>query len=151
MRVERDFKRYKLKIEGNKVYDPIRQMYVPLTPEEDVRQRTIKYLINRMKVPSDKIVVERGLNTFGVEGSRKRIDIGIIGDYHDLAAIIECKAYSLTGTTAPFEQAIDYVMALNIPAYFVTDGIIMEGFSLDPDNHQFLKMDSLPMYESLCV
>jgi hypothetical protein len=56
-----------------------------------------------------------------------------------------------TGTTTPFEQAIDYVMALNIPAYFVTDGIIMEGFSLDPDNHQFLKMDSLPMYESLCV
>ena len=36
-------------------------------------------------------------------------------------------------------------MALNIPAYFVTDGIIMEGFSLDPDNHQFLKMDSLPI------
>lgn len=151
MRIERDLKRYKLKTEGNKVYDPIRQMYVPLTPEEDVRQRTIKYLINRMKVPTDKIVVERGLNTFGVEGSKKRIDIGILGENNYLAAIIECKAYSITGTTAPYAQAIDYVMALNIPAYFVTDGFVMEGFTFDLNNHQFIKMEEIPMYESLCV
>ena len=62
MNIEKDLKRYKLKTdESGKLYDPIRQIFVPATPEEYVRQRMIKYLIGRMKIPAGKIVVEQGL------------------------------------------------------------------------------------------
>ena len=121
MIIEKDLKRYKLKTDASgKLYDPIRQIYVPATPEEKVRQRMIKYLISRMKVPSEKIVVEQGLVKFGVEDQcnrKKRIDIGFYGNYNELAAIIECKAYSIQNVEAPYQQAIDYVRNLKIPAY----------------------------------
>ena len=41
--------------EINKIYDPIRQKYLLLTPEEDVRQKTIKFLMKRLGVPQDRI------------------------------------------------------------------------------------------------
>ena len=155
MIIEKDLKRYKLKTDASgKLYDPIRQIYVPATPEEKVRQRMIKYLISRMKVPSEKIVVEQGLVKFGVEDQcnrKKRIDIGFYGNYNELAAIIECKAYSIQNVEAPYQQAIDYVRNLKIPAYFVTDGVILDGYNYYYDTDQFVKMERIPSYEELCV
>ena len=77
MYIRNIFKRYKLKIEGNQIYDPIRKKYVALTPEEQVRQQTIKFLQQRLKVPADRISVERTLHSLGVPGNWKRIDICI--------------------------------------------------------------------------
>ena len=57
------FNRYKVQTDGDRIYDPIRLKYVHLTPEEIVRQKTIKYLIKRLAVPEDKIIVERRLDT----------------------------------------------------------------------------------------
>ena len=155
MNIEKDLKRYKLKTdESGKLYDPIRQIFVPATPEEYVRQRMIKYLIGRMKVPAEKIVVEQGLVKFGVNDEadkKKRIDIGFYGDYNDLAAIIECKAYSIKDKEAPYAQARSYVRSLKIPAYFVTDGVLLEGYNYYYETDQFVKMDRIPMYEELCV
>lgn len=155
MNIAKDLKRYKLKTdESGKLYDPIRQIYVPATPEEIVRQRIIRYLINRMKVPADKIVVEQGLVKFGVndeENRKKRIDIGFYGYYNDLAAIIECKAYSIKNAEAPYIQAADYVRNLKIPAYFVTDGVILEGYNYYYETDRFVKMHEIPMYDELCV
>lgn len=78
MEVSSIFACYKIKLNDNKVYDPIRRIYVKATPEEIVRQKTIKFLQLRLKVPQDKIIVERALGSLGVAGSRKRIDIGIL-------------------------------------------------------------------------
>lgn len=113
-------KAYKLRIEDGKVFDPIRGKFVPLTPEEDVRQRMIRYMIQEMKVSSDRIVVERMLSGFGVRGSRKRIDIGVLGKDGRLEAVIECKAYSIRFSEAPFQQAIDYVRALKVKGGFIS-------------------------------
>ncbi len=155
MNIEKDLKRYKLKTdESGKLYDPIRQIFVPATPEEYVRQRMIKYLIGRMKVPAEKIVVEQGLVKFGVNDEadkKKRIDIGFFGDYNDLAAIIECKAYAIKDKEAPYAQARSYVRSLKTPAYFVTDGVLLEGYNYYYETDQFVKMDWIPMYEELCV
>jgi hypothetical protein len=48
MEVSSIFARYKIKLNDNKVYDPIRQIYVKATPEEIVRQKTIKFLQLRL-------------------------------------------------------------------------------------------------------
>ena len=65
-----------MKQHEGKVYDPVRGKYVHATPEEYVRQKTIQFLIDYMEIPSDRIIVERSLSKLGVEGDRRRIDIG---------------------------------------------------------------------------
>ncbi len=152
--IEKDLKRYKLKTnEAGLIFDPIRKLYLKPTPEEIVRQRVLKYLINRMKVPQSKIVVESGLSNFGVTDSNKhrRIDIGFYGAYNDLAAIVECKAYSIRFAEAPYSQAIEYVRAIKLPTYFVTDGIWLDGYSYFYDTNQFVPIESIPLYDELCV
>ena len=43
MNVKSAFNRYKLRIVDGTIYDPIRNLTVKATPEEIVRQKTIKY------------------------------------------------------------------------------------------------------------
>ena len=81
MEVSKIFDRYKLKIVDNTIYDFVRERYVHLTPEEIVRQKTLKFLMNRLGIPKDRIIVERSLGTLGVKGSKKRIEYPIFFCY----------------------------------------------------------------------
>ena len=83
------------------------------------------------------------------ENSRKRIDIGICREDNILAAIVECKAYSLRSMEAPFVQALDYVRALRVPSYFVTDGVWLDGYRYAGDTDQFVPMEKILTYEEL--
>ena len=78
------------------IYDPIRQKDVPDTPEERVRQATIKFLIETVKVPENLIAVEFALST--VEPSTDdRVDLLVqdfkaAGDLKHPWLLVECKA-----------------------------------------------------------
>ena len=50
MDIYKAFKKYKLKIKGDQIYDPIREKFVHLTPEEKVRQQTLQYMINELEI-----------------------------------------------------------------------------------------------------
>lgn len=145
MNVSNIYARYKNKIEDNKIFDPIRQKYVHLTPEETVRQKTIKFLMKRLHVPADCIIVERSLGILGVEGSKKRIDIGILDDTGLIMAVVECK-YSLLGSgKAAYVQAQDYLNELNTRYFFVTDGLQFDGYYYDTT--QFIALAEIPTYD----
>ncbi len=45
MNVKSIFDRYNVRIEDDRIYDPIRQKFAHLTPEELDRQKTVKFLI----------------------------------------------------------------------------------------------------------
>ncbi|MBR5344605.1 MAG: type I restriction enzyme HsdR N-terminal domain-containing protein [Clostridia bacterium] len=45
---------------------------------------------------------------------------------------------------APFQQAIDYVRALKVKNYIVTDGDYCECYCYDDKKDQFVKMDWIP-------
>ena len=145
MNVESIFNRYKLKIKNDQIYDPIRQKFLRLTPEEIVRQKTIKFLINRLGVPQDKIIVERGLNTLGVEGVMRRIDIGILDEEGLLMAVVECKASLARNKEAAFIQARDYLLDLNTRYFFITDGKIFSGWYFD--TVQNIELAEIPKYD----
>ncbi len=147
MNVTSIFSRYKPQIKDGKIFDPIRQKYVRLTPEEIVRQNTIKYLMKRLGVPQNKIIVERGLATLGVKGSKKRIDIGILDDDGIIIAVVECKASILGVGEAAFLQAQDYLRELNTRYFFVTDGNIMEAYYWD--TLQYIRLKEMPKYNRL--
>ena len=145
MEVSSIFARYKIKLNDNKVYDPIRQIYVKATPEEIVRQKTIKFLQLRLKVPQDKIIVERALGSLGVAGSRKRIDIGILDADDLIMAVVECKASLIGIDEAAHAQAENYLREINTRYFFVTDGVRFSGYYFDTQH--FIKLEKIPQYE----
>lgn len=149
MDVFKTFKKYKLKIKGDQIFDPIRQKFVRLTPEEKVRQKTIQFMINYMGIPADKIGVELSLSTLGDIGNRKRIDIGVFNSDNKIVAIFECKADYIGYKEAPYQQAIDYVASLGVYRYFVVDGYDMIGFYYNTQRDQFDRIDEIITYSQL--
>jgi hypothetical protein len=139
------FKRYKNKIEGDKIFDPIRCKYVHLTPEEQVRQKTIKFLTKRLNVPQNKIIVETSLSSLGVKGSKKRIDIGILDEDDLIMAVVECKAHLGAHQEDAFKQAKNYLLDLYTRYYFVTDGSTFDGYFYDTE--KFIKLDTISKYD----
>jgi hypothetical protein len=66
-------KRYKRN--GHDCYlDPCRKIFLLRTPEEDIRQKSIIFLINEMKVPIEFIDTEVPMSYFK-EGATGRADI----------------------------------------------------------------------------
>lgn len=147
MKVTSIFKRYKVKQCEKKVYDPIRGKHVQATPEEYIRQKTIQFLIDYMQIPSDRIIVEKSLSTLGVEGDRRRIDIGFYDPDGVFMAVVECKV-SLVGYNEPaFIQAQDYLLDLNAKFFFVTDGMVFKGYQYK--SMSFVQMEEIPKYDEL--
>ncbi len=67
--------------------DEIRKKLIYITPEEEVRQKVISYLIHDLEVPSEMISVERHLTHYGIDSS-KRADIVVNQLNEDMQAKI---------------------------------------------------------------
>lgn len=52
-------------LKPHRLFDPIRKKDVPATPEEHVRQATVRYLLDVVKVPAHLIAVEFPLSLVG--------------------------------------------------------------------------------------
>lgn len=145
MKVTSVFRRYKVKKVRDQVYDPIRKKYVRATPEEFVRQQTIQFLIDYLGVPQDRIIVERTLSRLGVEGDRRRIDIGILDQEGEITAVVECKVSTVGDHEAACIQAQDYLQALHAKFFFVTDGMTFKGYRFKM--MCFWQLEDIPHYE----
>ena len=139
------FKRYRVKKVKDQVYDPIRKKYVHATPEELVRQKTIKFLTEYLKVPKERIIIERTLSRLGVEGDRRRIDVGILDSKSELIAVVECKESIVGDHEAAFIQAQDYLHSLHAKIFFVTDGMTFKGYRFN--RMSFIQLEEIPQYE----
>lgn len=115
------------------------------TPEKFVRQQTIQFLIDYLGVPQDRIIVERTLSRFGVEGDRRRIDIGILDQEGEITAVVECKVSIVGDHEAACIQAQDYLQALHAKFFFVTDGMTFKGYRFKMMS--FLQLEDIPHYE----
>lgn len=74
-------------------FDPVRKYFVPKTPEEEVRQKTIEFLNTQLGVPLNRMRVEEAM-AHVKRGARGRADIVVYRDdekTHPLM-VIECKA-----------------------------------------------------------
>jgi hypothetical protein len=98
----------------SKVYDEVRRCFVRATPEEIVRQRWLKAMIDQLEYPRELLVVEKMLQELphlrGTEVPERRVDIlcyGKAGDGLFPLLLIECKDEALT------EKAINQVLGYN--------------------------------------
>lgn len=132
-------------IEDNrtKVFDPIRKIYCTLTPEEEVRQKMLYYLVEQKKYPAGLIAVEYSIK---VNGLPKRCDIVVFNKETKPKMIVECKAEYVPITQKVLDQAIRYYSGLNAEYLVLTNGKTMFCYHIDIENKKLEALSELPVF-----
>ena len=132
------------------LYDPIRKKDVPATPEEHVRQATIRFLLDVIKIPEHAISVEFPLGLID-PNSDERADI-VVSNFREGAAIdkpwlmVECKAAG-EYTWPDLQVQLNRYLKILTPKYIMLAlGDVTRYFVLDSNGRSFKKLDSLPEY-----
>ncbi len=124
-----------------KVFDPIRKIYCALTPEEEVRQKMLYYLVEQKKYPSGLIAVEYSIK---VNNLPKRCDIVVFNKAAKPMMIVECKAESVPITQKVLDQAVRYYSGLNVEYLLLTNGKTMYCYRIDMENQKIESLNELP-------
>jgi hypothetical protein len=102
------------------IFDPVRKKFIPLTPEEWVRQHVIRYLHHEYTIPFSMISVERELT---YNGLKKRFDVMVSCSERPFACLVEVKAPNIKLTAETVLQASVYNKTYNCPWLWVTNGV----------------------------
>lgn len=115
---------FKTSLVDNKtlVFDPLRRQWVSLTPEEQVRQKTLHYLVETRHVAAGLIAVEYSIK---VNNLPKRADIVVFNNLGEPQMIVECKAETVPITEKVLDQAIRYFSGLKVKYLTLTNGKTM--------------------------
>lgn len=104
---------------GRQILDAVRRRFVPLTPEEWVRQHLIRTLVEHLGYPAGLIAIEPTITT--VAGAR-RPDVVAFHRDRSPGLIAECKAPSVRITQDVFDQVSRYNVITLAPVLMVTNG-----------------------------
>ena len=127
-----------------RVFDPLRRIEVPLTPEEQVRQWFIGRLLEHSKVPRSLMNSEVAFN---LGGKQYRADILIWDRNARPLALVECKQPSVTLNREVLDQAICYDLALNLSWIILTNG--KKTIVLRKNDGKFVNVNFIPDYETM--
>jgi type I restriction and modification enzyme subunit R-like protein len=105
--------------EGSEVFDPIRSLWVSLTPEEWVRQHVIRWLTHRVGVPPGLLSVERGI---AGQADVRRTDVLAHDRLGKPWMLVECKAPSVVLAQQALDQVSRYAKSLHPPYMVITNG-----------------------------
>jgi hypothetical protein len=109
-----------LKIKDTQIWDRLRKKYVPLTPEEWVRQHLIAYLVDHLGYPEGRMASEYVVN---YNGMKKRCDIVCFDAQLSPFLVVECKAPAVVVTEDTFYQAARYFASLKTSMLVLTNGL----------------------------
>lgn len=101
------------------IFDPVRRRRVRLTPEEAVRQQTIRELHELCGYPLELMQVEAAIT---LNGLTKRCDIVVYDHNVRPWMIVECKKESIPLTQKVVDQACRYNLVLQVPYLLLTNG-----------------------------
>lgn len=133
--IERDGRTY--------IYDVLRRKYVVCTPEEEIRQRFVDYLMGELGYPRGLIAVEAGLQ---YNTRLKRTDIVVYNNLGKPFILVECKrAGARLGKEAVFQLAT-YNKTLDAEVLVITNGAEMICLRKDRANNTLTKTEEVPAY-----
>ena len=104
---------FRYRTEGgiSKVLDIYRKRFVVLTPEEEVRQRFARYLVEEKGFPAALVMTEYSLK---LNKMSRRCDILVHKPAGSPAVLVECKAPEVNITQAVFDQAARYNLVFKV-------------------------------------
>lgn len=128
------------------VFDPLRQRYVALTPEEYVRQHFVSYLITHKGYPTGRVANEVALK---VGMMQKRCDTVIYGHHAQPLIIIEYKAPSVAISQKVFDQIWRYNFPLRVPFIITSNGRQHFCCQIDYDKNECKFLQEIPNYQDV--
>ena len=139
---------FTLKKENDKtfIFDSLRNKFVTLTPEEEVRQRFVATLINQKNYPAGRMGNEISLK---LNNTKRRCDTVVYDKFGNPCVIIEYKAPNIDITQEVFDQATRYNCVFKVNYIIVTNGIRCYCCKIDysKNNYSFLK--EIPHYHEI--
>ena len=139
----------KYKPSSTSYFDPVRKYFVQKTPEEAIRQKTIKVLEEYLGIPLNRLRVEESMAHVKLR-AKGRADIVVYRDdnkNHPLM-VIECKAPEIDISCEEVrEQAERYRNILKADYIMLINGVQIIIYKYD--SNQYLELDDIPTYEDL--
>ena len=121
--------------DNRELFDPIRKKWVTATPEEEVRQQFIQFLLTVKHIPASHLSVEREIT---VNGLSRRYDLVVYGEDGLPWMVVECKAPHVKLTQEVMEQAGRYNKTLRAPIIGITNGQENKFFRVDFETGEIL-------------
>lgn len=138
---------FKTRLLGGKpaIFDEIRKKWVPLLPEEWVRQHTIHFLIREKGFPAGLLSIEKG---FEYQGRPQRADIVAYNRMGEALLMVECKAPSVKIEQEVFDQAARYNRVIRAAYLFVTNGLQHYCCEIDWVAQRYQFVEDIPAYDA---
>lgn len=112
---------------GLEVWAPQRGLWLRLTPEEEVRRRVVRHLVERLRVPATHIVEEYPVM---LNGQPQRADIVVVDRDMKAWLVVECKAPEVAITQSVIDQVVRYNSVIGARQVVVTNGRVVRAFAL---------------------
>ena len=138
----------KISEQGGKsvIWDPIRRIWIPLTPEEKVRQAFVSYLINYKGYPLSHIANEQAID---LNGMSRRCDSVIYDKTGQPKVIVEYKAPTVNITQKVFDQIARYNLVLHVDYLIVSNGLKHYCIKMEYPTGKFTFLQDIPNYADL--
>ncbi|MDV7393059.1 type I restriction enzyme HsdR N-terminal domain-containing protein, partial [Arthrospira platensis SPKY1] len=128
------------------VFDPIRKKYYQLSPEEEVRQITLHWLVEVHQYPAGLLAVEYPIT---LNRLKKRCDIVVFSNHGKALLIVECKARGNHINQSVLDQAVRYNMKLHVQHLILTNIETTYILKLDEKKEAYHVLTKLPAYAEL--
>ncbi|HPG99996.1 MAG TPA: type I restriction enzyme HsdR N-terminal domain-containing protein [Tenuifilaceae bacterium] len=125
------------------IFDAVRKKFVPLTPEEWVRQHLIRYLCDFKNVPTGLIGVEVA---FLLNGVNHRADVVVYGRVGKPLVVVECKAADVELSESTVDQVVRYNSYFKAPYLVITNGIKHYTFAVSWESGNSYSLNEIPDY-----
>jgi type I site-specific restriction endonuclease len=132
----------------SEIFDPVRRIFVALTPEEWVRQNFIQFLVQEKNIPLSLIGVEKAHTLYKM---KRRSDILIFGDRGLPVMVVECKAPTVKISQKSFDQVARYNMILKVKYLVVTNGLQHFCSLIDYEQASYSFLEEIPDYSVLKI
>lgn len=147
---ELNFPQYEFKIKNIDessylIFDDVRKKYLKLTPEEWVRQHTVKLLID-LGYSKSHIRLEQEISLYS---RKKRFDILVCNSRNEAIVLVECKAPNVKISQNTLDQICRYNVVSKAPYLFITNGL--QHFCLERDEEQYKFIQSIPAQNDLKI
>lgn len=128
------------------IWDPVRMLWTALTPEENVRQAFVSYLINYKGFPASHIANEKAIE---LNGMSRRCD-SVIYDKAGLPkVIVEYKRPTVTITQKVFDQISRYNLVLHVDYLIITNGLKHYCVKMEYPTGKYTFLQDIPSYADL--
>jgi hypothetical protein len=128
------------------VFDPFRSKFILLTPEEIVRQRFARFLVNERGFPATLMATEYSLK---LNRMLKRCDILVFNRERKPVALVECKSPDVKISQDVFDQVSRYNVVFRVSYLMVTNGMKHYCCKVDFLTGSVKFLTDIPLYQSL--